>query len=247
MSQIATWGEIRETAFSVATLDLCRRKCWATPETTLTTCCTSMIRCGWSCGSAATSSPHSCRWCGSAVETSASRYSPGPGSVRVPVLCFALLFLKNFWNELIYFGCTRSLVLHTAFSSCSKWSLLSSWGLRASHCSGVSLQSMDCRHTGFSSCGTRAQWSWRCVSALLFMFMKEPSVLKSPGHSIDSHLSWMFFNILQKFIKPIFTDESYLELYRKQKKHLNTQQLTAFQLLFAWRDKTARREDESYG
>uniref|UniRef100_A0A2K5Q5I0 Exosome complex component 10 n=1 Tax=Cebus imitator TaxID=2715852 RepID=A0A2K5Q5I0_CEBIM len=52
---------------------------------------------------------------------------------------------------------------------------------------------------------------------------------------------------LCKFIKPIFTDESYLELYRKQKKHLNTQQLTAFQLLFAWRDKTARREDESYG
>uniref|UniRef100_K9IP66 Exosome complex component 10 n=1 Tax=Desmodus rotundus TaxID=9430 RepID=K9IP66_DESRO len=52
---------------------------------------------------------------------------------------------------------------------------------------------------------------------------------------------------LKKFIKPIFTDESYLELYRKQKKHLNTQQLTAFKLLFAWRDKTARREDESYG
>ncbi|XP_055966846.1 exosome component 10 isoform X1 [Sorex fumeus] len=52
---------------------------------------------------------------------------------------------------------------------------------------------------------------------------------------------------LKKFVKPIFTDESYLELYRKQKKHLNTQQLTAFQLLFAWRDKTARREDESYG
>ena len=57
----------------------------------------------------------------------------------------------------------------------------------------------------------------------------------------------MFFNILQKFVKPIFTDESYLELYRKQKKHLNSQQLTAFQLLFSWRDKTARREDESYG
>ncbi|NP_001411930.1 exosome complex component 10 isoform 5 [Mus musculus] len=52
---------------------------------------------------------------------------------------------------------------------------------------------------------------------------------------------------LKKFVKPIFTDESYLELYRKQKKHLNSQQLTAFQLLFAWRDKTARREDESYG
>uniref|UniRef100_A0A8C6S5M6 Exosome complex component 10 n=1 Tax=Nannospalax galili TaxID=1026970 RepID=A0A8C6S5M6_NANGA len=52
---------------------------------------------------------------------------------------------------------------------------------------------------------------------------------------------------LKKFVKPLFTDESYLELYRKQKKHLNSQQLAAFQLLFAWRDKTARREDESYG
>uniref|UniRef100_A0A8C5KME2 Exosome complex component 10 n=1 Tax=Jaculus jaculus TaxID=51337 RepID=A0A8C5KME2_JACJA len=52
---------------------------------------------------------------------------------------------------------------------------------------------------------------------------------------------------LKKFVKPIFTDESYLELYRRQKKHLNSQQLAAFQLLFAWRDKTARREDESYG
>ncbi|XP_042551681.1 exosome component 10 [Dipodomys spectabilis] len=52
---------------------------------------------------------------------------------------------------------------------------------------------------------------------------------------------------LKKFVKPLFTDESYLELYRKQKKHLNSQQLAAFQLLFSWRDKTARREDESYG
>ncbi|XP_063173412.1 exosome complex component 10 [Candoia aspera] len=52
---------------------------------------------------------------------------------------------------------------------------------------------------------------------------------------------------LKKYIKPIFTDDSYLELYRKQKKHLNTQQLTAFRLLFAWRDRMARQEDESTG
>ncbi|XP_032087896.1 exosome component 10 [Thamnophis elegans] len=52
---------------------------------------------------------------------------------------------------------------------------------------------------------------------------------------------------LKKYTKPIFTDDSYLELYRKQKKHLNTQQLTAFRLLFAWRDKMARQEDESTG
>ncbi|NXK93076.1 EXOSX protein, partial [Formicarius rufipectus] len=52
---------------------------------------------------------------------------------------------------------------------------------------------------------------------------------------------------LKKYIKPLFTDESYLELYRRQKKHLDTQQQAAFRLLFAWRDKIARQEDESTG
>ncbi|CAI9558739.1 unnamed protein product [Staurois parvus] len=52
---------------------------------------------------------------------------------------------------------------------------------------------------------------------------------------------------LKKFVKPIFTDESYLEIYQKQKTHLNTQQLSAFRLLYAWRDKMARKEDESTG
>ncbi|XP_076019569.1 exosome complex component 10 [Genypterus blacodes] len=52
---------------------------------------------------------------------------------------------------------------------------------------------------------------------------------------------------LKRYSKPIFTEESYLELLRKQKKSLNTQQLAAFKLLFAWRDKLARQEDESTG
>ncbi|XP_072334572.1 exosome complex component 10 [Scyliorhinus torazame] len=52
---------------------------------------------------------------------------------------------------------------------------------------------------------------------------------------------------LKKYYKPIFTEESYLELYRKQKKQLNTQQLTAFRLFYAWRDKISRLEDESTG
>uniref|UniRef100_V9KDS6 Exosome complex component 10 n=1 Tax=Callorhinchus milii TaxID=7868 RepID=V9KDS6_CALMI len=52
---------------------------------------------------------------------------------------------------------------------------------------------------------------------------------------------------LKKYCKPIFTEESYLELNRKQKKHLNTQQMTAFRLLYSWRDKMARQEDESTG
>lgn len=63
------------------------------------------------------------------------------------------------------------------------------------------------------------------------------------------HLVWQKSKeiCLKKFVKPIFTDESYLELYQKQKRHLNTQQLSAFRLLYAWRDKMARQEDESTG
>ncbi|XP_077370820.1 exosome complex component 10 isoform X1 [Festucalex cinctus] len=52
---------------------------------------------------------------------------------------------------------------------------------------------------------------------------------------------------LKKYAKSIFTEESYLEVQRKQKRSFNTQQLAAFRLLFAWRDKLARQEDESTG
>ncbi|MBN3326175.1 EXOSX protein, partial [Atractosteus spatula] len=52
---------------------------------------------------------------------------------------------------------------------------------------------------------------------------------------------------LKKYTKPIFTEESYLELYRKQKRMFNAQQLAALRLLYAWRDKLARHEDESTG
>ena len=50
---------------------------------------------------------------------------------------------------------------------------------------------------------------------------------------------------LQKFEKPIFTEESYLKVYKKKnRKEFNSQQLEAFRLLFAWRDQVARNEDE---
>ncbi|KAK5599390.1 Exosome component 10, partial [Crenichthys baileyi] len=52
---------------------------------------------------------------------------------------------------------------------------------------------------------------------------------------------------LKKYVKPIYTEESYLDLQRKQKRSFNTQQLTTFRLLYAWRDKLARQEDESTG
>ncbi|XP_004705491.1 exosome component 10 [Echinops telfairi] len=86
---------------------------------------------------------------------------------------------------------------------------------------------------------------------LLYIYDKMRLELWERGNERPVHLQVVWQRsrdiCLKRFTKPIYTDESYLDLYRKQKKHLNTQQLTAFQLLFAWRDRTARREDESYG
>ncbi|NXX91931.1 EXOSX protein, partial [Centropus bengalensis] len=86
---------------------------------------------------------------------------------------------------------------------------------------------------------------------LLYIYDKLREVLWERGNEQPTQLQVVWQRskdiCLKKYIKPLFTDESYLELYRRQKKHLNTQQLAAFRLLFAWRDKMARQEDESTG
>ncbi|XP_028266781.1 exosome complex component 10 [Parambassis ranga] len=80
-----------------------------------------------------------------------------------------------------------------------------------------------------------------CVRAQLLDFNHgQPGLLQSVWNK-SKEVS------LKKYVKPIHTEESYLELLRKQKKSFNTQQLTAFRMLFAWRDKLARQEDESTG
>uniref|UniRef100_A0A8B9DY43 Exosome complex component 10 n=1 Tax=Anser cygnoides TaxID=8845 RepID=A0A8B9DY43_ANSCY len=86
---------------------------------------------------------------------------------------------------------------------------------------------------------------------LLYIYDKVREALWERGNEQPTQLQIVWQRsrdiCLKKYIKPLFSDESYLELYRRQKKHLNTQQLAAFRLLFAWRDKTARQEDESTG
>uniref|UniRef100_A0AAV2LY11 Exosome complex component 10 n=1 Tax=Knipowitschia caucasica TaxID=637954 RepID=A0AAV2LY11_KNICA len=80
-----------------------------------------------------------------------------------------------------------------------------------------------------------------CVRAQLLDFNHgQPGLLQSVWNK-SKDIS------LKKYMKPIYTEDSYLEVQRKQKKPYNTQQLTAFRLLFAWRDKLARQEDESTG
>ena len=50
---------------------------------------------------------------------------------------------------------------------------------------------------------------------------------------------------LQRYEKPIFSDDDFRELYPRSKKLFNSQQLHALKMLFAWRDRTARLADES--
>ncbi|XP_009905137.2 exosome component 10 [Dryobates pubescens] len=86
---------------------------------------------------------------------------------------------------------------------------------------------------------------------LLYIYDKVREALWERGNEQPTQLQVVWQRsrdiCLKKYVKPLFSDESYLELYRRQKKHLNTQQLAAFRLLFAWRDKMARQEDESTG
>ncbi|XP_075920144.1 exosome complex component 10-like isoform X2 [Petromyzon marinus] len=52
---------------------------------------------------------------------------------------------------------------------------------------------------------------------------------------------------LKRYHKPVFTEDSYLKLLHKHKQPLDVQQSSAARLLYAWRDRTARAEDESTG
>lgn len=51
----------------------------------------------------------------------------------------------------------------------------------------------------------------------------------------------------KRFNKPQIGPNSFMDIYRKSKKVFDNRQLFALKQIFAWRDKTARAEDESYG
>lgn len=50
----------------------------------------------------------------------------------------------------------------------------------------------------------------------------------------------------KRYVKPIITDDTYKDLYQKSKRSFDNRQLFALSEIFAWRDKIARFEDESY-
>ncbi|XP_035205235.1 exosome component 10-like, partial [Stegodyphus dumicola] len=50
---------------------------------------------------------------------------------------------------------------------------------------------------------------------------------------------------LKRYQKPVFSDDKYLELYKKSKKTFNAKQLYCLKELYGWRDRIARENDES--
>ena len=74
---------------------------------------------------------------------------------RIIVVISMVIFL-SFKNIFIYFGCAGFSLLHRLFSRCCKQGLLSSCGVKASHCSDFFCWGVTGR-MGFSSCGTQAQ------------------------------------------------------------------------------------------
>ncbi|XP_013416312.1 exosome component 10-like [Lingula anatina] len=86
---------------------------------------------------------------------------------------------------------------------------------------------------------------------LLYIYERMKKELIERGNNLNNLLLSVIErskHICQKtYQKPVFTQESHLELYRKSKKVFNSQQLSALRDLFAWRDGIARLEDESTG
>lgn len=74
--------------------------------------------------------------------------------------------------------------------------------------------------------------------------LQKGNEVKNLLHAAFQRSKVICFKVYQK---PVFHEDSYLELYRKSKKVFNARQLFALKELYSWRDTFAREEDESTG
>lgn len=86
---------------------------------------------------------------------------------------------------------------------------------------------------------------------LLYIYNKMKEDLINLGNNQKNLLKAVFQRsktiALRKYHKPLFTNVSYMALYKKNRKSFSPKQIHAFRLLYAWRDSIAREEDESTG
>ncbi|KAK3729819.1 hypothetical protein QZH41_016093, partial [Actinostola sp. cb2023] len=86
---------------------------------------------------------------------------------------------------------------------------------------------------------------------LLYMYDRLRNELIRSGNAQNNLLLSVYQRskvvALKKYERPLFTSQSYLNLYTKQRRPLNPQQLQVFKALYEWRNTIARQEDESCG
>lgn len=88
----------------------------------------------------------------------------------------------------------------------------------------------------------------KCRDLVGITFQIQAEYKRSNIHNVISVVSLNVLDLhFQVYKKPVFKEDSYLELYRKSKKVFNSRQLQALQRLYQWRDKLGRMEDESTG
>eukprot|EP00117_Sycon_ciliatum_P039137 scpid29849/ scgid28969/ Exosome component 10; Autoantigen PM/Scl 2 homolog; Polymyositis/scleroderma autoantigen 2 homolog len=86
---------------------------------------------------------------------------------------------------------------------------------------------------------------------LLYIYDRMRNELISRGNKESNLLASVWVKsrnlCMTLYEKPLFKEHSYLILHEKHKKRFDAPRMEALKLLYNWRDKTARREDESTG
>jgi len=86
---------------------------------------------------------------------------------------------------------------------------------------------------------------------LLYVYDVLRNQLISRGNELNNMLRLVYTKSTDisatLYKKQLFHPDSHILLYQKYKKNFNVQQMQVFRLLFQWRDKIARQEDESTG
>ncbi|KAB0797341.1 hypothetical protein PPYR_08335 [Photinus pyralis] len=86
---------------------------------------------------------------------------------------------------------------------------------------------------------------------LIYIYYMLRNALLNKGNGSDNVLKSVISESTEickkRYVKPILTEESHMDFYRKCKRMFDNRQMFALRELFRWRDKLARAEDESTG
>ncbi|KAL7299082.1 hypothetical protein TKK_0008170 [Trichogramma kaykai] len=94
------------------------------------------------------------------------------------------------------------------------------------------------------------KYAQKDIHYLLYLKDILRNALIDKDNGLDSILKNVFTNSTisckKVYKKEVYTDNSYISMYKKSRKNFNSKQLNVLKELHKWRDETAREEDESY-